>query len=190
MLAGGRGVSETEAKKDKGEHGSARERHWKKVGVEVDFKKIHRVTFAWASPHRAAPPATCTSGCVASAQPAQPLLLLSPVGHLSRGRLATFYFAMRGLGEWPRGIGDLRLVTEALREEKAKEEEEEDVIESPKSALLSKRPLFSAPTAHTPDSAATFYFQPPLPCSARGAGELLSLAFGAVRVVGRVLLLS
>jgi hypothetical protein len=86
---------------------------------------------------------------------------------------------MRGLGEWPRGIGDLRLVTEALREEKAKEEEEEDVIESPKRALLSKRPLFSAPTAHTPDSAATFYFHPPLSHAVpEGLGNYFHLHLG------------
>ena len=64
------------------------------VGVgEVEKKKKKKWYFRADSSVFAGLPATSTSGCAASAQPAQPLLLLSSVGHLSSEHPATFYFA-------------------------------------------------------------------------------------------------
>jgi len=67
------------------------------LGVgEVEKKKKKKLYFRAGSYGFAGLPATSTSGCTASAQPAQPLLLLSPVGHLFSGHPATFYFYAYG----------------------------------------------------------------------------------------------
>ena len=85
-------------------------------------------------------------------------------------------------GDWERE--ELGLDAEALREEEAKEEEGDVIIDCLKSAR--KRPLIAAPTVQKLLST----FTPPPMQWQRRMGELLSLALGAALVVNRVLLLS